>query len=1073
MKIIKKISIILSILLVPVIAFAVQVTVPSAPSSGYVLLSTSTGLYVPAASSSFGILGLNFFTNSGATTSLTTGTILSAPVLNTTSTTSTSTIAGPITIGIATSSQNLPGFQGQSQFACGTFTIGSSTNSTDCSGTNPNYALNVFASSTSTFQAINTRELALGGQGAGLAAYSWILPNAVDTRLGFLAFGSKGQSLANNFNADLVGGFASGPWSATSHGSYISFGTTASGTTARTDNRVRINDNGSMVIGTTSSSTNASLTVAGNTDISGGLSTMTWVDPINDFNCAGTLATTTGTITSGTNIITLASVSGWTIGMGIDVASGTSATQDLLTTVSSISGNILTLAANATNNVTSGKVRHDDTACLQAAFNAAPNVHIRAGNYNVTGALTLSLPKMVWGDGVLARSATSTGFSATNLIENGTTTNWLNVAYGFSDVGFFGMQQASGTIAVGGYAIEATSTGVITDRMYQIHDMQIYGPFGGVKIGQMLSDAEIYHLFISVQGGSNSACFYYDEFAPYGDNKIHDNECTVTRTNGVSDANITYGIYISAADVSSWTNNKILRGNNDLYIDGSLSAVDGQRFIGNSFENGTSTLPIITVNSTTSNITALTFLGNEIGAASASNGILIGTTTKNISIQGNMFRQLVNGITVNTGATGIQINGNSFDTMTGINCVGCNEFQNDGNGYIGSHLGVNIATTSRGTLEVKQIVDTSSGGIGLTNSGVTVSARQYINSSGAFVIDGGAGGTTPVVINEGVGTVSIGTSTGTDALDVKSTFAVVNGTGRTWTLNNTGAGVTQNTNDNTIYQTDAVNRAGIFDGGVVVGNAFVTTLQNTLPTSGNALIVEGNTALGTTTASSKLSIQQAFGSTQRLLDIASTTSAGFATSSLFTVLSSGNTGIGTSTPQSQLTTTGTVTFSGLTSASGQNAVCKNSTTNVVVDSGAQTCALSSMYVKHDIFSISSDSAKEVMQLNPVQYITNDGNNPRYGFIAEDLNKIDPRLVFYAQKDVTIDDHLFKKGDPIGVDYATYTGLLTKFVQDQAKKLDAISAPAVNRVEQNWQWIVIGLLALGFIYQQVQIIKLKK
>jgi hypothetical protein len=68
--------------------------------------------------------------------------------------------------------------------------------------------------------------------------------------------------------------------------------------------------------------------------------------------------------------------------------------------------------------------------------------------------------------------------------------------------------------------------------------------------------------------------------------------------------------------------------------------------------------------------------------------------------------------------------------------------------------------------------------------------------------------------------------------------------------------------------------------------------------------------IGTTTAYGALSIQQAFGATTPLFSISSTTSAGFATSSLFTVLANGFIGIGSSTPSNALEVNGNGYFAG-------------------------------------------------------------------------------------------------------------------------------------------------------------------
>ena len=77
-----------------------------------------------------------------------------------------------------------------------------------------------------------------------------------------------------------------------------------------------------------------------------------WVDPVLTYQAAGPANIVTyGAITTGTNTLTVLNPAGWVAGMNIGVQNGTSAGVDLLTTVSSVSGNVLTLAANAGNTV--------------------------------------------------------------------------------------------------------------------------------------------------------------------------------------------------------------------------------------------------------------------------------------------------------------------------------------------------------------------------------------------------------------------------------------------------------------------------------------------------------------------------------------------------------------------------------------------------------------------------------------------------------------------------------------------------------------------------------------------------
>lgn len=67
-------------------------------------------------------------------------------------------------------------------------------------------------------------------------------------------------------------------------------------------------------------------------------------------------AITTGSITSGQATLTVASTATWAANQGIRVAGAGAAGADLVTTVSSIAGSVLTLAANASTTVTSAKV---------------------------------------------------------------------------------------------------------------------------------------------------------------------------------------------------------------------------------------------------------------------------------------------------------------------------------------------------------------------------------------------------------------------------------------------------------------------------------------------------------------------------------------------------------------------------------------------------------------------------------------------------------------------------------------------------------------------------------------------
>ncbi len=124
------------------------------------------------------------------------------------------------------------------------------------------------------------------------------------------------------------------------------------------------------------------------------LSSRPWIDPITDYNAAGVNTTTTGSITAGQTALTVASATGWSVGMGIAVHNaGTGGNTELITSVTAISGNVLTLAASAVSTVSGQTVYHDDTAAISAAIAAAMTTGKRilfrdsSGFYNITSSL--------------------------------------------------------------------------------------------------------------------------------------------------------------------------------------------------------------------------------------------------------------------------------------------------------------------------------------------------------------------------------------------------------------------------------------------------------------------------------------------------------------------------------------------------------------------------------------------------------------------------------------------------------------------------------------------------------------
>ncbi len=105
--------------------------------------------------------------------------------------------------------------------------------------------------------------------------------------------------------------------------------------------------------------------------------------------CAASLTATTGTITSGTNSLVVASATGWEVNMGIAVIRDDNV---LFTSyVTAIVGTTFTLNDNATGTATAKAVYHDDTLAIQDAIDFASSlgrVYMPGGQYYIT---TLSL----------------------------------------------------------------------------------------------------------------------------------------------------------------------------------------------------------------------------------------------------------------------------------------------------------------------------------------------------------------------------------------------------------------------------------------------------------------------------------------------------------------------------------------------------------------------------------------------------------------------------------------------------------------------------------------------------------
>jgi hypothetical protein len=116
-------------------------------------------------------------------------------------------------------------------------------------------------------------------------------------------------------------------------------------------------------------------------------------------------------------------------------------------------------------------------------------------------------------------------------------------------------------------------------------------------------------------------------------------------------------------------------------------------------------------------------------------------------------------------------------------------------------------------------------------------------------------------------------------------------------------------------------------------------------------------------------------------------------------------------------------------------LCLSSGNQLLKLAGVSTCIVSSERFKHDINSLDTVSGlSTVMKLNPVSFIYNQdaSSTQQVGFIAEEVNKIDPRLVAYD-----------KNGLPFTVKYEQLTSVLAKAIQEQQVEIAALQLSSTN------------------------------
>jgi hypothetical protein len=295
-----------------------------------------------------------------------------------------------------------------------------------------------------------------------------------------------------------------------------------------------------------------------------------WLDPVSSYGAAGVDSTTTGSIVSGSSSLTVASASGWKPGMGIAVQrAGAGGTTELVTTVSAVSGAVLTLASPAFATVSNIAIHHDDTAAIQAAVKSGSNVYLRPGNYNVTSEITVSTAISISGTGGGLATIWNRGAANNVFLLNYAQPTGSSTQYGLGPT-ISGLQiyQSPEVKPTGGFGISIMSAG--GSGGFHIRDNAMNGLWGGIYVTNSIvgwiNDNRI-------DNGVGGWGIYYDVSMPGGDIHFNNDELSGPAT----------GVYINQMDTADFTN---LKTNNSNVTFGS-GTIYNARFINPSIEGVT------------------------------------------------------------------------------------------------------------------------------------------------------------------------------------------------------------------------------------------------------------------------------------------------------------------------------------------------------------------------------------------------------------------------------------------------------------------------------------------------------
>lgn len=381
----------------------------------------------------------------------------------------------------------------------------------------------------------------------------------------------------------------------------------------------------------------------------------------------------------------------------------------------------------------------------------------------------------------------------------------------------------------------------------------------------------------------------------------------------------------------------------------------------------------------------------------------------------------------------------------------------------GSVVALSGATNATGGNTGSFTISIGVGGSVTRSGSQNASAISTGGNSGAYTITFGAGGSAAV---SGASATSTGGNAG------NGSFVGANGgnaTGFSGAKSFGGNGTSYS------FQTGK-GGTGSTANGIDGNTSFIDGYGNTIMT-----ILGNNTqkiGINSTTPNAALVVQGT--STQPTLPVLIISSS--TGTSLFQVNANGKVGIATTTPGYGFVNVGTAQFAGLaTASSGLSGYACFDAANQLVDDSALCITVSAARFKTNIDPLENiiNPLAETMAMQAVHYDLKPdapGYVPgiQYGLIADDIKTIDSNLVVNEVATTTFEGKVYPPGTVEGLAQPnSWIGLFVADIQAQQKEIQDITVKKVKDAQDNWQWIAIGLLTLGFIFQQIQINKLKK